>query len=260
MCIKWQRLVFNKQIVLHMNYRHCEPKNSIHLPIHCKRYDNQLERRILESVLKKCPNISRINLPNSDNDVSLEPIAKYCRRVTKLVVHMSFSEASLMLFATKHGQWLEEFSFESLSEYSSDFRKKFRLKCPNIEKLHVNMGENMCPIIESDLKNLKVIEWILIEANESDVLKHLVRKYEKTLKGLDISIDDVSSDELKTCFAHISRFESLESLRIAVEFGSKIESIEECLQMLANKCTKLTKLNFHSDYCVIIQPIILSLL
>ena len=250
-CKQWQRLVFNKQTELHINYwDDSEQKNSLHHLFVYKSYDNLLDRRILESVLKKCPNISRVNMyHNRDNDIILDQISKYCRRVTKLVVPASCGESSLMSFATKHGIWLEEFSCQSLSELTSDLLKKILQKCPNIAKIDVYFVHDNIPIIESDLaKKLKVIKKIWIRANESDVLKALVRKYEKTLKGLDIRLSVVSLDELKTCFAHISRFESLESLRIEILFGTTIESIEEYLQMLAKKCTKLKILKFHSAY------------
>ena len=81
---QWQRLVFNKQFELDLN-NGLEKKNSLNKlqDIH----DNDMFREALESVLKKCPNISRVNLQKEKNGEELDLITKYCRRVTKLLVH-----------------------------------------------------------------------------------------------------------------------------------------------------------------------------
>ena len=98
--------------------------------------------------------------------------------------------------------------------------------------------------IPSDtLKKLQVIKTISIETNQSNKLKPLVTKYGNTLKKMKLCLTKLSSKELKTCFAHISRFESLESLQIRVVIRTKLESIDEFLQTSAKKLNKLKKTN-----------------
>ena len=91
---QWQRLVFNKQIELHLNsYRDSHRMNSLYYLFVCKKYVHKFDRRILKSVLMKCPNISRVYLKSNDMfikyyDISLKLVTKYCRRVTKLMVSL----------------------------------------------------------------------------------------------------------------------------------------------------------------------------
>ena len=78
------------------------------------------------------------------------------------------------------------------------------------------------------------------------MLESLVTKYRKSLKELSVAIIEVPLDELKTCFAHISRFVCLESLKIQYEFPTTTKAMDQCLQRLAKKCIKLKKFEFNS--------------
>ena len=248
MCKQWQRLIFNKQTELHIRYRRdSDRKNSLHYLFTSKSYDNQFDREVLESVLKMCPNISRVYLSESDNDVSLQLVTKHCQRVTKLVVYTNCNEECLMSFATKHGMWLQEFGIYPICEFTSDFLKQFYRLCPNIERIDISLRQDISHIIQTDLlTKLKVIKVVRISANESNMLESLVRKYGKSLKELSVAIIEVSLVELKTCFVHISRFVCLESLKIQYEFPTTTKAMDQCLQRLAKKCIKLKRFEFNS--------------
>ena len=242
MCKQWQRLVFNKQTELHIKYRrNCDRKNSLDYLFRYKSYNNRFDREVLESVLKMCPNISRVYLSESDNDVSLELITKHCRKVTKLVVNDYCRADCLMSFATKHGMWLQELTIWPTSHFTSDFLKQFLRMCPNITKININHDEDISYIIEETTK-LNVIKEVTISANESHILERLVTKYGKSLKEISIDLMLLSSDELKTCFAHISRFESLESFKFQYYLKNSTKALKECLHLLAKKCTKIKKI------------------
>ena len=257
-CKQWQRLIFSQQTELHIKSvwgppnRDFDPKNSLHYLFVYKNFENMFDRKVFKTVLKKCPNISRLYLSERYNDVtdiSLSLMTKHCRRVTKLVINTDCDEDCLISFATKHGQWLEEFTFRPQTEYSSEFLKEFLQMCPNLYKIDISFCPDISPIIESDsLKKIKVIKKIWIGTNESDILEPLVRKYEKTLKELSIGVSEVSSDDLKTLFAHISCFKSLESLRIQYSSDTTTQSIDDYLQSLAKKCTQLKKLKFDFNF------------
>ena len=247
-CKQWQRLVFNKQTELHISpHRDSYPTNSFHDRFVCKNFVNHIDRRILESVLNKCPNISRVQIEFSDAEESLELVTKYCRRIDKLVIKYDCNSESLIQFATKHGMWLQEFTFRP--KYSTDYLKEFLQMCPNIKKIDLGFIRNLSMFIESvSWEKLKAIKTIYIRANNSDQLEPLVTKYEKKLKELRIfMIKELSSDELKTCFAHISRFESLKSLEFYYVSGTTKQSINDCFPLLAKKCIKLRKFKFFSD-------------
>ena len=67
------------------------------------------------------------------------------------------------------------------------------------------------------------------------------------------------SDELKTCFAHISRFESLESLELDIGSYDSEEPIDECFELLANKCTKLRELRLKLNILLISNRLFFAL-
>ena len=261
---QWQRLVFNKQMEIDLkdeDYRsitlsnRLETKNSLNKLTRIGM-NNEYYMKALESVLKKCPNISRVYLPNVRGGEELELITKYCGRVRKLLVHEECDEKALMSFAAKHGMWLQEIVYVEDYGFGRTFNciDSFLNMCPNIRKIDIEngwyLGNLNKTLFNTSLDQLEVIS-ILVFEYKSNELKQLFDNYGKSLKGLKIKIAFTSSEELKTCFAHISRFESLESFEL--EFESIIaepveEPIDEYLKLLANKCTKLRKLCLRTNY------------
>ena len=63
-CKQWQRLIYNKQKTITISCIEYDYKKNL-LQIH-KQSDKQFNRELMESVLKKCPNISRVYLWSSD--------------------------------------------------------------------------------------------------------------------------------------------------------------------------------------------------
>ena len=259
-CKQWQRLVYNKQTDIIISCFEYDYKKNL-LQVY-KESDKQFDRELLESVVKKCPNISRVYLWISDNDISLELFTKYCRRVKKLLVNSmnEFDEKCLMSFATKHGEWLEDFTIIPLTPFRSDFVQQFLRKCPEIKRINICLENDINLIIPSDaLNKLQAIGIITIRANESHILEPLVTKYGKSLKKLTFRLIDLSSDELKTFFGHISRFESLESLQFQNVIRTKFVAIDDCLQFLAKKCTKLKEFVFYPFFSETSNRLLLAL-
>ena len=196
-----------------------------------------MDTRNLISILKKCPNINRVHLEEWKCDEEFDVITKYCQRVTKLILKQPYHEHALMSFATKHGIWLEEFGIDEVFYVLSDYMKKFLQMCPNIKKIDINFECNFDILIDCEsLKKLEVIKEVRLIVEASQRLNLLVRKYGTSLKAIYITFIHILSDELKTCFAHISRFESLESLEFKIEFSYFLteEEFDGCLKLLAN--------------------------
>ena len=124
---QWQRLVFNKQMEIDLNYNYFY-RIVINL-IKCTD-------KSLESYLKKCQNISRVVLLRGLEGDELDLITKYCRRVTKLVIPYRVHQQKLIEFGNKHGQWLEEFGYDNCEVVLKDYMKKFLQMCPNIKKIN----------------------------------------------------------------------------------------------------------------------------
>ena len=262
---QWQRLVFNKEmeidtinIRLSVRKDFIELKNSFIQIFQTEKY--RLERNHLISVVKKCPNISRVRLQCMSYK-DLDVITNYCRRVTKLTLSQPCDEQTIMSFATKHGMWLQEFGIDLVMFEFPDYMKKFLRMCPNIKKINIDrdLEHNLDIIYESEsLKKLEVIKGLRVDRKDPKGLDILVRKYGTSLKAIEISFIEMSSDELKSCFAHISRFESLESLELKFNYDLG-EPIDECLKLFAHKCTKLRELRISNNSGLISNSIFFAL-
>ena len=139
---QWQRLVFNKQFELDLNLYtdFKERKNTLHrlLRKEDNRRDLKVDIKLLESLLKKCPNVRRVYLNVNEKGKELELITKYCRRVTKLIGPKCCNEECLMSFAAKHGMWLQEFGIDECGyDLLPEYLKKFLQLCPNIKSIDI---------------------------------------------------------------------------------------------------------------------------
>ena len=254
---QWQRLVFNKQTELDMNYKIFIKKSNRFNYIH------KVKRQALESLLKKCQNISRVVLWKEGKGEELDVITEYCRRVTKLVVYFNVHQTKLIEFGNKHGQWLEEFGFRKYVCVLDDYVKEFLQMCPNIKKINLNdgctLGDTIHQILLDSLKKLEVIGDIVISGyNYSyDKMKLFVAKYGKNLKKVRFRLSHLTSNDLHKCLSLISRFEALESLGIDIssikQDKTNVEPIDECLKLLADKCTKLRELRLKTNDSSIIS-------
>ena len=248
---QWQRLVLNKQMEIDLNHKVFYRYQSMKFGVN---------RQALESFLKKCPNISRVVLWREGLGEELDLITKYCRRVSKLVIPRGVDRQQLIEFGDKHGQWLEEFGFGNISAFLNNYVKEFLQMCPNIKKIGLNKGWNVIDtthhILVDSLKKLEVINEIAIPYynNSCRKMEPFVAKYGKSLKKIRFHFKELSSNNLKTCLTLISRIESLESLGIEViNLKTEVEPIDECLKLLANKCTKLKELRLRTTNSLIIS-------
>ena len=248
---QWRRLVFSKQFAIDLLNGFEECKDSLSAKFNDIK---PINRKSLESVLKKCPNICRVSLSEELCDMCLKLITKYCRRVTKLRLAVCCEETALMSFATKHGMWLQEFTIR-YSFYDREvpkYVKNFLQMCPNIKNIDINYNP-FCfnEIFGESLMKLQFIKRLHIRDNHSNILELLVNKYGTRLKGIQIELNGKDLDELKTCFAHISRFESLESLELEIQYYDSEQAIKECFILLANECTKLRELGLKLNIPII---------
>ena len=258
---QWRRLLFYKQFAIDLLNDFEESKDSLKAKFNDIK---PINRKSLESVLKKCPNISRVSLPKNSRDMCLKLITKYCRRVTQLKLAVCCNETTLISFATKHGMWLQEFTirYHLYDQRIPVYLKNILQMCPNIKNIDINYNPFYFDKIfgESEsLKKLQVIKRLHIRDNESHILEILVNKYGTSLTGIQIELNGKDLDELKICFAHISRFESLESIELDIRSYDSKQAIQECFELLANKCTKLRELRLKLNIPVIPKLLIFSL-
>ena len=139
---------------------------------------------------------------------------------------------------------LKEFVYENDERVLDYYVKVFLQMCPNIKKINIVNGwimfDTIHPILVDSLKKLEVINKIEI-SEKIDTFAEMelfVAKYGKSLKVVRFYFKYMSSDDLHKCLTLISRFESLEGLELEINYSHE-EPIDECLKLLANKCTKL---------------------
>ena len=107
---QWQRYVFRKQSVIEIvdNKTH----NSLNELLDNRK---QLNEQHLESVLKKFPNIRKVNFICKIDSSMLSLIGRYCHRIKSLSYEYSNEDKSLNFFRT-YGHKLEELNLREPNE------------------------------------------------------------------------------------------------------------------------------------------------
>ena len=237
---QWKRYIFGKQFLLmfsndddHSMYRVCGNRLS--------------SEESIESVLKKCPNITKVFLYSTVKREVLSMIGQYCPRLKSLTFYTNGVDD--LDFAQNYGHKLEEltlFGDEILSYTTDDNQIKQFLKfCPNLKTIKL---ENNSRIFSEDnqfLPHLERIESIFfIKSEYVKPFKSLTDKYSQSLKTLYISFDDLNAEELKTCVDCICGLNNLQSLKLSIGYVyDSEEPIDESIALIGQKCTKLLELD-----------------
>ena len=129
---QWQRCVFNKLFVI-----------EIYVDINLRTLRIDLNLQNLESLLKKCPNISRVvlmtNVMNKSSVLSL--IGRYCHRIKSLDFWPDFAEedGDCLSFFRMYGHKLEEFKMDE----DSDILHHIYRHCPNLKIVNYYQNSNL---------------------------------------------------------------------------------------------------------------------
>ena len=233
---QWRRLVFNKQFVLNIAFI-CFSKDPINKLFTKER---QMNGKILECFLKKCPNIMKVIMDMKNDTEVLSLISRYCPRIKSLTYYSgkSISEEVLSFFRM-YGHKLEELDYCSSKEVIHQILEL----CPNVKTISIN-ADLIYKEDKEFLPKLEVIDDILYinGSYRAKGLKILSDKYSQTMKILNVTLSDMSSKRLKTCIECISRFENLRELKLDLESGIK-QPIDDCLSLIGQKCNKLLRLD-----------------
>ena len=90
------------------------------------------------------------------------------------------------------------------------------------------------------LPKLDTIKSFVIRNNNIDQMNILTHKYHKSMKSLRITFTLQTIEELKTCLTQLSLFENLRSLQLQIKDYEEYNFIDQPLEELTRKCTKLT--------------------
>ena len=72
-------------------------------------------------------------------------------------------------------------------------------------------------------------------------------KYSQTMKTLNVTLKNLTAEELKTCIECIARFENLKELKLSIFRTNITQPIDDCLSLIDQKCNKLLKLDLSID-------------
>ena len=134
---QWRRLVFNKQFEIIIT-PFDKNKKSINKVLAKTGTDDtkQLNEQHLESVLKKCPNIIRVDFELEIDSSVLSLIGRYCPNIKSLTYYSTIdsSDENVLSFFRDNGHKLEDLYCTAFTNY--DEIKILRL-CPNVKKIRI---------------------------------------------------------------------------------------------------------------------------
>ena len=240
---QWKRCVFQRQFeifILRMDI------NDIKKPLNrlFKVIDNktQLDKLFLESFLKKCPNITTVDIGIEMKSEVLSLFGQYCPNMRSLTLHRN---CVLDLdFFSMYGYRLEELTLHQLYQYDIEIpkTKQFLNFCPNIKKVYVCDNSVLLDQDKEFLPKLEQIPNIIwIRSMDVNNMKIFGDKYSKTMKTLKVWFLDQTYDEVKTCLMCITKLEELRELELLITIMQITEPINDCLILIGQKCTKLLK-------------------
>ena len=247
---QWQRCVYQRQTVIEIN--ESKPtKECLTRLIKRNEYSQPLlDRESLESVLKKCPNITRFSCDFITDSSVLSLIGQYCNRIKTLTYKLNSNDDNVLSFFRMYGHKLEE-----LRLYGHIKEIPLYLEfCPNLIKSFVWDISAISSGYKEILPKLERIEstiWIKPNVYRNPLLNYvnefkiLSDKYSQTIKSLHVYLHYLTEKELKTCIEYISRFENLKELRVTMGSMKISQPIDDCLSLIGQKCTKLLKLDFN---------------
>ena len=203
--------------------------------------------QVLRSLLKKCPNIIRVNIRSGMNRSVLSMIGRYCPRI-KSLTYCGSIRRNFFSFFRIYGHKLEELDIEG----NNDDMTQYLRHCPNIKKIISRHNSYVYNDDKEFLPKLERIESIICVFPFND-FKILSDKYSLSMKTLNLKLDYLKAEELKTCIDCISRFENLRQLTLSFDYSNDRELIDESIAIIGKKCTKVFELDLRIKGPVLIS-------
>ena len=230
---QWMRCVFQKQFVIEIDFF-----TGWRQKIWDKRNRQRLSgEHVLESLLKKCPNVIKVCFSPEVKDNVLSIIGQNCPRLKLIVFSSLVNNNYIMTFFRMYGHKIKELN---VTENCEEL-EKILIHCPNLKKLDIHYYTYQFPEDKEFLPKLEDF-YIDIESEDVNQLKILSDKYSQTMKILDVRLDCLTEEELKTCIKCIARFENLRKLELTFYPMKTTKPIDDCLSLIGQKCNKLFEL------------------
>ena len=237
---QWRRLVFNKEFVIELNFCRYERQ---------KPFNRLKDLRKLKTLLKKCPNITKVILFPEKKSSVLSLIGRYCHHIKSLTYEVYAIDDNVLSFFRKYGHKLEKLVLFG----TNGLKEQILILCPNVKKVLIpefnilfNEDKEFLPKLEHIFINFQ------ITSQNVNEMKILSDKYSQTMKTLNVMLEDLemTREEVIKCFEYISRFENLRDLTLRIECIRLREPIDDCLSLIGQKCNKLLKLDLTVKGCL----------
>ena len=249
-CRQWRRLIFKKTFDVTI-IKHSEKTKNFLTKIYrrirtsLKSSDDNSQEMI--SYLKKNENIRSFSLKDVTHSKELSLIGQYCPHIKTLYYRDCYNNdknGNALKFFRQYGHKLERLRLVVEDEEV----KQILEFCPNLKRLKVS---DTSALMTGDKKLLPKLEhvksYLFISVDNLNQFQTFTDKYSQTLKTLYVSFDDLNEEELQTCIDCMSRFVNLRVLKLSISSLRTTESIDDCLSLIGQKCTKLLifYLNLH---------------
>ena len=134
---QWQRCVYQRQFVFELEHKSVEKQNSLNKLCNINNNLSHVKHQSLESVLKKCPNKTKVKLGITVNSSVLSLIGRYCPRIKSLTSQL-YSEDNSLSFFRMYGYKVEELNLY----YDNELIEQYLRHCPNLRTVFIEDKKN----------------------------------------------------------------------------------------------------------------------
>ena len=256
---QWKKVIYNEQKELHLNSSETEENHTLNKLLKTIVINDYatgyafysglkaINKESLESVLKKCKFIEKIEMGCYCDGEDLLILGKYCNNLKSIECEViGFNEQNLVEFGIKYGYLLKSIHFYNTS-YGSVFFKKFLKHCNNLLKVNIDESKAFMDEEKLFLPKLQVIKSLQIRSENLSDLKILSEKYSETMQKISIYCYYLINNETQTALSYISRLQYLKRLELYLYSNDpNITSIDENIIEIANNCTQLKELVYNN--------------
>ena len=245
---QWQRCVYQRQTVIEIRGSKPSTESLKNLFKRNEYFQPLLDRESLESVLKKCQNITKFSCDFIIDSSVLSLIGQYCPHIKSLTYRL-YNDETVLSYFRMYGHKLEELT---LFGHSKQIKNILEM-CSNVKTISFSyLNSNILNEEKEILPKLEHIKTNILINNtrHRKISKYFVDKYSKTMKTLNVILVFMTTEELKTCFECIARFENLKELKLEFKQLNFKQPIDDCLSLIGQKCNKLLKLDLSIDNSV----------
>ena len=210
---------------------------------------NSIDLKALESFLKKCPNITTIDLtPNFVNRKQVfDSILKNCKHLNEMQFSSGFNFFLFSECLTQIGPKLKKIKFCDKSGQS--FGSLFGF-CPNLKSFESN-DVYFHEIFDGKrlfANNLQTFSSLNYFSEDIERMRIFVENNRNSLKSFDLVIkQSMETTDLKQLLSELLKVTQIRCLGISYRF--EIDDIfPEFVRQLSKKCSKIRKIEFELKY------------